>query len=257
MTGIHPTAVVDAAAQLAEDVFIGPYCVIGPDVTIGRGTRLQSHVVVTGWTSLGEYCTVFPFASIGQQTQDLKFKGGRPGVRIGNHVTLRESVTINAATNDGDLTTLGDYAHIMAYAHIAHDCHVGNRVIMANCATLAGHVTVEDQGIIGGLTAIHQFTRIGRLSITGGCAKVIKDVPPFMMADGNPLGIHTVNKIGMQRAGFSDDLQAAVKKAFKLIYRSNLTLDRAVAMMREDLPPGPEIDHLIAFLQASERGITR
>jgi UDP-N-acetylglucosamine acyltransferase len=256
MSVIHPTAVIDPAASLGEDLEIGPYCVVGPRVTLGRGTRLISHVVVDGLTTLGEQCTVFPFASLGQQTQDLKFKGGTPGVKIGNQVTIRESVTVNAATYDGDFTTIGHQCHIMAYAHIAHDCHVGDRVIMANNATLAGHVIVEAQSILGGLTAVHQFVRIGKLSITGGCSKVVKDIPPFMMADGNPLGVHTINKIGLERAGFGAEVIDTLKKAYKLLYRSDLTTARAIEEMSK-LPGCPQLEQLCQFVQTSERGITR
>jgi len=257
MADIHPTAIVAPSAELDADIAIGPYCVVGPRVRIGRGSRLISHVVVDGWTTVGEQCTFYPFASVGLQTQDLKYKGGRPGVRIGDRVTLRESVTVNAATFDGDLTTLGDDGHIMAYAHIAHDCHVGNKVIMANAATLAGHVIVEDQCIIGGLTGVHQFVKLGRLSIIGGCSKVVKDVPPFMMADGNPLAVHTINKVGLERAGISEATQKALRDAFKILYRRNLTAEQALAEMAASLPPSPELDHFTAFVRASERGVTR
>jgi len=257
MTLVHSTAVVDPSAVIPDDVEIGPYCVIGPQVRIGTGTRLISHVVIDGNTTIGSGCTLFPFASIGQQTQDLKFKGGNPGVKIGDNVTIRESVTVNAATNDGDYTTIGNHCHIMAYAHVAHDCHVGNRVIMANVATLAGHVIVEDQCIIGGLTAVHQFVKLGRLSIMGGCSKVVKDVPPFMTADGNPLSIHTINKIGLERAGIGEPVQKSLRDAYKIIYRKNLTAEKAVQEMTDTLPSSQELDHLIKFVRDSERGITR
>jgi len=256
MPDIHPTAVVAPSALILDDAVIGPYCVVGGRVTIGRGTRLISHVVIDGFTSLGEGCTIFPFAALGLQTQDLKFKGGTPGLRIGNHTTVRESATINTATADGDFTTVGDHCHIMAYAHVAHDCHVGNRVIMANAATLAGHVTVEDHGIIGGLTAIHQFVRIGRFSITGGCSRVVMDVPPYMMAAGNPLEVHGTNKVGLERAGIDEAVQHALREAFKILYRRNLTTAKALEEM-QGLPASAERDHLIAFVRSSERGITR
>jgi UDP-N-acetylglucosamine acyltransferase len=256
MPSIHPTAVIESGAVIGDEAVIGPYCVVGSQVTIGNGTRLMNHVVVNGLTSIGEHCTIFPFASLGQQTQDLKFKGGTPGVKIGNHVTIRESVTINAATYDGDFTTVGDHCHIMAYAHIAHDCHVGNRVIMANNATLAGHVIVEDQSILGGLTAVHQFVRIGRLSITGGCSKVVKDIPPFMTADGNPLAVHTINKVGLERAGVSELTQRTLKEAFRIIYRKNLTMSAALDAM-DQLEASPELEQLTGFLRKSDRGITR
>ncbi|HMO50009.1 MAG TPA: acyl-ACP--UDP-N-acetylglucosamine O-acyltransferase [Kiritimatiellia bacterium] len=256
MPEIHSTAVVDPSASIAEEAIIGPYCVVGPRVVLGRGVRLISHVVVDGLTTVGDGCTLYPFVSVGLQTQDLKFKGGSPGVVIGSHTTLRESVTVHAATYDGGVTTVGDHCHIMAYAHIAHDCHVGDRVIMANAATLAGHVVVEEQSIIGGLCGVHQFVRIGRLSITGGCSKVVKDVPPFMMADGNPLSVHTINKVGLERAGVSESTQQTLRDAFKLLYRKNLTTQAALAEMAE-LPAGPELEQLMAFVRASERGITR
>lgn len=256
MPTIHPTAVIEPGARIDEDAVIGPYCVIGGQVSIGRGSHLMNHVAVNGFTAIGDHCTIFPFASLGQQTQDLKFKGGTPGVRIGSHVTIRESVTVNAATYDGDFTTVGDHCHIMAYAHIAHDCHVGNRVIMANNATLAGHVIVEDQSILGGLTAVHQFVRIGRLSITGGCSKVVKDIPPFAMADGNPASVHMVNKVGLERAGVSDEIQRSLKEAYKMIYRKNLTVAAALEAMNE-LASSPELDSLKTFIRSSERGIAR
>ncbi|HMP73399.1 MAG TPA: acyl-ACP--UDP-N-acetylglucosamine O-acyltransferase [Kiritimatiellia bacterium] len=254
---IHATAVVDPRARLGRDVSIGPYCVVGPEVTLGDETVLKSHVHIEGLTEVGPRCTVFPFASLGAQTQDLKFRGGTPGVKIGSDTTLREYVTVNAATFDGDFTVVGSHCHIMAYAHIAHDCRVGDRVIIANAGTLAGHVVIEDQAIIGGLCGIHQFLRIGRLSITGGCSKVVKDVPPFMMADGHPLKVYTINKVGLERAGVPAETVDALKKAYTLIYRRNLTVEQAVERMRADLPGSAELEQLIGFLQTSERGITR
>jgi len=256
MPHIHPTAIVDPGAMIADDAYIGPYCTVSARAEIGSGTRLISHVIVDGLTKIGHDCTIFPFASIGMQTQDLKFKGGTPGVRVGHHTTVRESATIHAATYDGDFTTVGDHCHIMAYAHVAHDCHVGNRVIMANAATLAGHVIVEDQAVIGGLSGVHQFVRVGRLSITGGCSKVVKDVPPFMMADGNPLAVHTVNKIGMERAGISESTRNDMREAFKIIYRNNLLAAQAIEALR-GLSETPEMKQLISFLESSTRGITR
>lgn len=257
MGGIHPTAVVDKAAALDTSVEVGPYCVIGPHVKIGPGTRLLSHVVLDGWTSLGERCTVFPFASIGGQTQDLKFTGGNPRLEIGNRTTIREYVTVNAATNDGDVTRVGSDCHIMAYAHIAHDCVIGDGVIMANCATLAGHVTVEDGAGIGGLCGVHQFVRMGRLCYIGGCSKVTQDVPPFMLADGNPLAVSGLNGVGLKRKGVGEDVQGLLKKAFKILYRENLPAARALEKIEKNLEQVPEIRQLVAFVKASERGITR
>ena len=257
MSKIHPTAIVDSAADLGEGVEIGPYCVIGPHVKLGAGTRLMSHVVVDGWTSLGAGCTVFPFASIGQMTQDLKYKGGAPRVEIGERTTLREYVTVNAATNDGDVTRVGSGCHIMAYVHVAHDCIVGNEVIMANAATLAGHVIIEDQAIIGGLCGIHQFVRVGRLAITGGCSKLTQDLPPFMMADGNPLEVHTINSVGLKRRGVPETTEGLVKKAHRILYREGLSTRQALEKMEREIELVPEIQHLINFIKSSERGIVK
>jgi UDP-N-acetylglucosamine acyltransferase len=248
---------VDPAAQLAEDVVVGPFCVVGPEVEIGAGTVLKPHVNVEGRTHIGAGCTVWPFASIGTQTQDLKFAGGSPGVRIGAGTTLREFVTVNAATADGMDTVVGRNCHIMAYAHVAHDCVVGDEVIMANAATLAGHVIVENQAIIGGLTGVHQFVRVGRLSITGGCAKVVQDVPPFMMADGNPLAIRGINKIGLERRGVPPETVRALKEVYRMIYRRKLGIKDALQEMKAALPELPELTHLESFLLTSERGISR
>lgn len=257
MAKIDSRAVVDPAARLAEDVVVGPFCVVGPGVEIGSGTELKSHVNVDGRTRIGPACTIWPFASIGTQTQDLKFQGGSPGVTIGGGTTLREYVTVNAATFDGADTVVGSNCHIMAYAHVAHDCIVGNEVIMANAATLAGHVVVEDQAIIGGLVGVHQFVRVGRLSITGGCAKIVQDVPPFMTADGNPLAIRGINKIGLERRGADTETIRALKEAYRLLYRRKLGVKDMIAEMKASLPDSPELSHLEQFLSTSERGITR
>jgi UDP-N-acetylglucosamine acyltransferase len=257
MSKIHSTAVVAAGAELAADVEVGPYCIVGAHVRIGAGTKLLSHVNVDGHTTIGAGCTVWPFASIGTQTQDLKFKGGAPRVEIGDRTTIREYVTVNAATNDGDATRVGSDCHIMAYAHVAHDCVVGNRVIIANAGTLAGHVVIEDQAIIGGLCGIHQFARLGRLCIIGGCSKVVMDVPPFMMADGNPLSVHTINAVGLKRAGVTEESQQLLKKAYRILYRKKLSAAKALEEIEQTLEQAPEVRDLVAFVKASERGITR
>lgn len=257
MARIHPTAIVEAGAELADDVEVGPYSVIGAQVKVGAGTRIMAHVVLAGATTIGEGCTIFPFASVGHQTQDLKYKGGTPRVEIGHRTTLREFVTVNAATQDGDVTRVGSDCHIMAYAHIAHDCVVGDGVIMANCATLAGHVVVESRATIGGLTGVHQFVRIGQMSFIGGCSKVVQDIPPFMLADGNPLQIHGLNVVGLKRRGVSDQAQEALKQAFKLLYRENLTTRAALERIEKEIEPLPEVKALVEFVRASTRGITR
>jgi len=257
MPVIDSRSAVDPAATLADDVVVGPFCTVGPEVTLGSGTVLKSHVVVDGFTEIGAHCTLWPFVSVGTQSQDLKYKGGTPGVRIGEGTTLREYVTVNAATFDGDVTQVGDRCHIMAYAHVAHDCIVGNEVIMANAATLAGHVIVEDMAILGGLSGVHQFVRVGRMSITGGCSKVVQDIPPFMTADGNPLSIRGINKIGLERHGASKEVIRTLRDAYRLLYRKKLGAREMVEESRATLPRSPELEALEEFVLSSERGITR
>ena len=257
MTHIHPTAVIHPKAQIEAGCEIGPYCVIGEHVVLGLNCRLHSHVVIDGYTTLGQGNEIFPFASIGLQTQDLKWKGGLTRTLIGDHNTFRESVTINSATGDGEVTTVGSHNHILAYCHIAHNVTLGHRVIMSNVATLAGHVTVEDHAVIGGLAAIHQFCRIGKMSIIGGCSKVVQDVPPFMMADGNPAQTRTVNKVGIERNGITGEAQAALKQAYKILFREGLTISNALLRIEAELPPLAEIQHLVQFTRASERGISK
>ena len=196
---IHPTAIIHPKAQVPSTCHIGPYCVIGEHVKIGDNCQLHSHVVIDGHTTLGRGNEIFPFASIGLKTQDLKWKGGTTYTQIGDNNTFREYVTVNSATADGESTIVGSRNHILAYCHIAHNVILGNNVIMSNVATLAGHVVVEDHAVIGGLAAIHQFCRIGAYSIIGGCSKVVQDVPPYMLADGNPAVTRTINKVGLER----------------------------------------------------------
>jgi len=254
---LHPTAIIHPGAQIGVDCQIGPYCVIGEHVILGDGCLLHSHVVIDGHTSLGRANEIFPFASIGLKTQDLKWKGGITKTVIGDHNTFRESVTIHSATSDGEETTVGSHNHILAYSHIAHNVQLGNHVIMSNVATLAGHVTVEDYAVVGGLAAVHQFCRIGRMSIIGGCSKVVQDVPPFMMADGNPAQTRTINKVGMERRGIEEAVQTALKQAFRILFREGLTISNALKRVQEELPDLPEVRHLIQFIQKSERGISK
>lgn len=257
MSRIHPTAVVAGGCDVGGNVSIGPYCVIGEHVRLGAGCRLMAHVVVDGRTTLGEGCRVFPFACIGTQTQDLKFTGGDTFVEVGDHTTLREYVTVNSGTHDGEVTRIGSRCHIMAYAHVAHACVVGNDVIMSNCATLAGDVIVEDQAILGGLSAVHQFSRIGKLCFIGGCTAVRQDCPPFMIVSGNPAAVHGPNRVGLQRRGVDSEVQARLKHAYRLLYRENLSTRQAVDSIRRDVESCPEIDHLLEFVEASERGIIK
>ncbi|MSU27880.1 MAG: acyl-[acyl-carrier-protein]--UDP-N-acetylglucosamine O-acyltransferase [Pedosphaera sp.] len=254
---IHSTAVVHPKAELGDGCEVGPFCVLGENVSLGAGCKLQSHVVVDGHTTLGAGNELFPFAAIGLKTQDLKWKGGVTRTLIGDHNVFRENTTVHSATNDGDATVIGSHNHFLAYTHIAHDCRVGSHIVMSNVGTLAGHVIVEDHAIIGGLAAVHQFCRIGRMAIIGGCSKVVQDVPPFMLADGNPAETKALNKVGLERNGVSEASQAALKKAFKILFRDGLTVSNALLKIEAELPPLPELQHLIAFVKASERGISK
>ena len=257
MATIHATAIIHPKAQIAESCDIGPYCVIGENVSVGENSKLHSHVVIDGHTMLGAHNEIFPFASIGLKTQDLKWKGGVTRVEIGDHNTFREYVTIHSATSDGDATRVGSHNHILAYCHIAHDCMLGDHIIMSNVGTLAGHVTVEDHAIVGGLAAVHQFCRIGKMAIIGGCSKVVQDVPPFMLADGNPAETRTVNKVGLERNGLSEEVQSALRNAYKILFREGLTIPNALAKIESDLPQSPELSHLIQFVRTSRRGISK
>ncbi len=254
---IHPSAIIHPKAKLGADCHVGPYCVIGEHVELGDGCKLHSHVVVDGHTKLGRANEVFPFASIGLKTQDLKWKGGVTRTEIGDNNTFREYVTVHSATNDGDATRLGSHNNLLAYTHVAHDCQIGSHVIMSNGTTLAGHVIVHDHAILGGLTGVHQFCRIGRMAMLGGYSKVVQDIPPFMIADGNPSATRTVNKVGLTRNGVSEETQTALRQAYKVIFREELTLANAILKMEKDLPALPEVKELIEFVRTSERGLAR
>ncbi len=254
---IHASAVIHPDAQIGSNCHVGPFCVIGEHVTLGPDCRLHSHVVIDGHTTIGAGNELFPFAAIGLKTQDLKWKGGVTRTVIGDHNVFRENSTVHSATNDGDATIIGSHNHFLAYTHIAHDCIVGSHIVMSNVGTLAGHVIVEDHAIIGGLAAVHQFCRIGRMSIIGGCAKVVQDVPPFMLADGNPAETKALNKVGLERNCVSEEAQAALKKAFKILFREGLTVTNALVKIEAELQLLPELQHLITFVKASERGISK
>ena len=253
---IHPTAVIHPRAQIGADCEIGPYCVIGENVVLGDQCRLHSHVVIDGLTTLGRGNEIFPFASIGLKTQDLKWKGGITRTQIGDDNTFREYVTIHSATGDGEVTVVGSHNHILAYGHLAHNVTLGDHIIMSNVGTLAGHVTVEDHAVIGGLAAVHQFCRIGRMACIGGCSKVVQDVAPYMLSDGNPAKTRTVNKVGLERNGISDKAQSALKKAYKILFREGLITTNALSRIESELPPLPEVKHLIEFIRTSTRGIS-
>jgi UDP-N-acetylglucosamine acyltransferase len=257
MSGVHQTAVISEGAQIGDNVSIGPYTVIGPEVVIRDGADIRSHVVIEGCTTIGEKCIIFPFACIGSQTQDLKYRGGRSRVTIGAGTTLREYVTVNSGTHEGEHTQVGEGCHIMAYCHVAHACRVGNGVIMANGATLAGDVLVEDQAVIGGLSGVHQFCRIGRMCMVGGCSKVVKDLAPFTMVDGNPASVRGLNTIGLERRGVSEDDRKRLKDAYKIVYRRGLPVKEALGIVRKTVPSSDVVDHFVTFIEASDRGVLK
>ncbi len=255
---IHPTAIVSPDAQLAEGVEIGPYSIIDSDVHIGKNTIVGPHVVIKAHTDIGEGCRFFQFCSIGEVPQDLKFKGETTRVVIGNHNVIREFVTIHRATsNDIGVTIIGDHNLLMAYCHVAHNCKLGNRIVMSNGANLAGHVHVEDFAIISGMTGVHQFTRIGAHCIIGGASGVSKDIPPFVMAAGNMAKLYGLNMIGLKRRGFKEETINALKKTYKIIFRSSLLLSVAIERVRQEVEDIPEINHFIEFIKLSQRGICR
>jgi len=254
---IHPTAIIHPRARTGAGCEIGPYCVIGEHVTLGENNKLHSHVVVDGHTTIGNRNEIFPFATIGKKTQDLKWKGGVTRLEIGDRNVFREGVTVHCATGDGDATVIGSDNLFLTYVHIAHDCILGNHIIMSGYAGLAGHVVVEDRAILGGYTAVHQFCRIGKFSMTGGCSRIPLDVAPFMIVEGNPAETRTINKIGLERNGFSSEAQNALKQAYKIIFREDLIISNALLKIEAELPPLPEIEHLVSFIRSSERGINK
>ncbi|MGQ9796626.1 acyl-ACP--UDP-N-acetylglucosamine O-acyltransferase [Desulfosoma sp.] len=255
---IHATAIVDPKAELADDVVIGPYAVIGPHVRIGSGTSIGAHTVIDGWTEIGAHNRISSFVSIGFPPQDLKYKGGPTRLIIGNGNTIREYATIHRGTeHGGGVTRIGDHNLIMAYVHVAHDCILHNRVIMANAAMLAGHVVIEDDAVIGGLAAIHQFTRIGTHAYIGAKAGIKKDIPPYMLATGYPAKLYGPNLVGLKRKGFSTEAIQGLKKAYRVIFRSGQTLSEALQEVRREVRDVAEVENLVRFIEGTQRGITR
>jgi UDP-N-acetylglucosamine acyltransferase len=254
---VHSTAIIHPQAQIGSGCEVGPYCIIGEHVMLGDNCKLHSHVVIDGHTKLGVGNEIFPFATIGKKTQDLKWKGGVTRLEIGDRNVFREGVTIHCATGDGDATVVGSDNLMLTYVHVAHDCILGNHIIMSGYAGLAGHVAVEDHAILGGYTAVHQFCRVGKFAMTGGCSRIPQDVAPFMIVEGNPAETRTINKIGMERNGISAEAVAALRQAYKIIFREELSVPNALAKIEKELPALPEVQHLVQFIRASERGITK
>lgn len=255
---IHPTAIVDPQAELAEDVEVGPYAVVGAGVRLGKGCKIHAHAVVEGRTTLGEGNEIFQFASVGSKPQDLKFKGEPSELIIGHRNVIREYVSLNPGTTGGGMVTrVGDQNLLMMYCHIAHDCIVGNRNIVANGATLGGHVVLEDFCIIGGLAGIHQFVRIGSGAILGAGSMVSKDVPPFCNATGDRAKLHGLNLEGMRRRGFSKAQIEQVRKAYRIVFQSKLLTKDALARVQNEVAQTPEVLQFTDFIAQSKRGVCR
>jgi len=256
---IHPTALVDSKAELDDGIEIGPYCVIEKGVSISEGSRIGPHVIIREGTEIGKGCQIFQFASIGEAPQFLGYKGEKTFLQIGHHNIIREFTTLHRGTvKGGGKTVIGNDNFFMAYSHVAHDCQIGNQVVMANGATLGGHILIEDYAIIGGLAAVHQFCRIGTHAILSGLTGVSQDVPPYMMAAGSRARLYGLNTVGLKRHQFSEQTIRALKKAYRIIFRSGLTLEKAVKAIKEDdIFLIKEVRHLHDFIQHSKRGISR
>ena len=255
---IHGTAVIDSHVRLGKNLRIGPYAVVGRNVTLGDNVEIGSHAVIEGHTSIGAGSRICNFASIGQAPQDIHYADEPTRVEIGNHCWIREFVSIHRGTmKGGGLTRVGDHCMIMAYAHVAHDCRVGDHVVMVNGATLAGHVEVQDYAVIGGLTAVHQFARIGRNTFIGGASAISMDVVPFASAAGNRAKIIGVNVVGLRRHGFSEEVIKIIRQAHRIVFRSNLRMEQAIEEMERQFSDVTEVQYLLEFLQTGQRGICR
>lgn len=254
---IHPTAVISSGADIGEDVSIGPYSVIGENVKIGDGCRIGSSVLIEGHTYIGRNNHIFHGASIGSIPQDLKYKGAKTFVRIGDNNTIREYVTINSATNEGESTVVGNSNLLMAYVHVAHNCVIGNNCILANAVNLAGHVKIHDYAIIGGIVPVHQFVEIGEYAFIGGGSRIAKDVPPFIKVAGNPARANGMNSVGLMRRGFDIEKRVLLKRAYCILYRSGLNVTQALEKIESELPQTDEIKLLVNFIRNSKRGITK
>jgi UDP-N-acetylglucosamine acyltransferase len=255
---IHPSAIISPRAKIGKDVTIGPYAIVGDEVTIGDGTVIGPHAVIDPYVEIGTECQIFQFASVGAIPQSLKFKGEVTWTKIGNRCIIREFVTINRGTEEGGgLTRIGDDSLLMAYVHIAHDCCLGRNVVMANNATLAGHILIGDYATVGGLTAIHQFVRVGDYAFIGGKSVVVKDIPPFVLASGDRAALHGLNQVGLKRRGLSNPTLKQLKKTYRLLFRIGLTRNEAIERVAAEVEMLPEVEAFIDFIKSSERGITR
>lgn len=255
---IHQTAIVHSNAKIAAGVEIGPYSIIGEHVTIGADTKIASHVLIEGWTTIGERNHIFSFSSIGAAPQDIGYKNEETYLIIGNDNVIRECATVHRATTKEDRkTVIGNRNFLMAYSHVAHDCKLGNNIIMANSVALGGHIVIGDHAILGGIVAVHQFARIGSYAIIGGQSAVTLDIPPYVSAAGNRAQLYGLNLVGLKRKGFNEQTISTLKKAYKIVFRSGLTQDEAVQKAMGEFPDCREVQTLVDFIKTSKRGITR
>jgi len=252
---IHATAIYSRKAKLSDDVVVGPYSVIGDNVIIGPATKIGAHCVIEGNTIIGKGCQIFTGAVIGSRPQDLKYKGEKSSLEIGNNNIIREYCTFNPGTAENSKTRVGNNNLFMAYSHVAHDCVVGNDCVIANNGTLAGHVTIEDKAVLGGLVAIHQFTRVGKLAIIGGCSKVVQDIPPYSTCDGHPACVYGLNLIGLRRSNTSKEAVIELSRAFKTLFNSGLTIRHALERLEKEGYSSSEVAYLVNFVKNSQRGI--
>ena len=252
---VHPTALIDPSAELAPGVVVGPYSIVGPGVRVGARTRIGSHVLIERDTTVGEECTIHQGAVLGTDPQDLKYMGEPTVLMVGDRTVIREYATLNRGTIASGVTRVGSDCMLMAYTHVAHDCHLGNHVILSNAVNMAGHVSIGDWAIVGGLTPIHQFVRIGAHAFVGGATRVAKDVPPYVKAAGSPMELYGLNSVGLQRRGIPDDVRRELKRAYRLFFASNHNVAQALARAREELRALPEVEVFLTFFENSERGV--
>ncbi len=255
MVSIHPQAIVHRRADLAKDVEVGPYSIIGENVVIGEGTKVGPHVIIEGWTIIGKNNHIYPGVIMGTEPQDKKFKGEKSFLIIGDNNIIREYATINRASGEEEKTKIGNNNMIMANVHIAHNCSIGNETALANLVALSGYVTIEDQVVLSGFAGMHQFIRVGELAMVGAFAKVGQDVLPYALVDGSPAKVYGLNRVGIKRANIPLQEEKELKRAFNLIYRSGLNLSQAKLKISEELNQSKRIQHLLGFLEKSERGI--
>jgi len=253
---VHATALVDAGAELAPGVVVGPFSIIGPGVVVGAGTTIGAHVLIERDANVGCDCQIFHGAVLGADPQDLKYKGEETVLEVGDRTVIREYATLNRGTAASGRTVVGSDCLLMAYSHIAHDCEIGNHVVLSNAVNMAGHVVIEDWAVVGGLSPIHQFVRIGAHAFVGGASRVAQDIPPYVRVAGSPPKLYGLNSVGLDRRGFSEEVRRALKSAYRILFLSGLNVTQGLARAEAEVEPLPEVRHLLTFIRSSERGIT-